>query len=138
MNVDNIDKLSNEDLGKIIKKYNINTNGITLNRSNAVTLVKNFIIQKQSEKNVKNISVNNQKNRQRRMSSANATSRKRTAQTTTTDSKTNAKAPARKKTKANVSKCKQTIINQKKRLQKEKTARPYQNKIKQTITYRHK
>ena len=63
MNVDNIDKLSNEDLGKIIKKYNINTNSITLNRTNAVTLVKNFIIQKQSEKDVKNISINNQKNR---------------------------------------------------------------------------
>ena len=77
MNVDNIDKLSNEDLSKIIKKYNINTNGITLNRSNAITLVKNFIIQKQNEKNVKNISVNNQKNRQRRMSSANSTSVKR-------------------------------------------------------------
>ena len=76
MNVDNIDKLSNEDLSKIIKKYNINTNGITLNRSNAITLVKNFIIQKQM-KNVKNISVNNQKNRQRRMSSANSTSVKR-------------------------------------------------------------
>ena len=77
MNVDNIDKLSNEDLSKIIKKYNINTNGNNLNRSNAITLVKNFIIQKQNEKNVKNISVNNQKNRQRRMSSANSTSVKR-------------------------------------------------------------
>ena len=77
MNIDNIDKLSNEDLSKIIKKYNINTNGNSLNRSNAITLVKNFIIQKQSEKNVKNISVNNQKNRQRRMSSANSTSVKR-------------------------------------------------------------
>ena len=44
MNVNNIDKLSNEDLGKIIKKYDINTNGITLNRSNAITLVKNFIV----------------------------------------------------------------------------------------------
>ena len=43
MNVDNIDKLSNEDLSKIIKKYNINTNGNNLNRSNAITLVKNFI-----------------------------------------------------------------------------------------------
>ena len=77
MNVENIDKLSNEDLSKIIKKYNINTNGNSLNRSNAITLVKNFIIQKQNEKNVKNISVNNQKNRQRRMSSANSTSVKR-------------------------------------------------------------
>ena len=42
----NIDKLSNEDLGKVIKKYNINTNGQSLNRTQAIQLVNNFIISK--------------------------------------------------------------------------------------------
>ena len=46
----NIDKLSNEDLGKVIKKYNINTNGQSLNRTQAIQLVNNFIISKNKER----------------------------------------------------------------------------------------
>ena len=53
-----IDKLSNEDLVKIIKKYNINTGNQNLNRSQALQLIKNFIESKQKKKNeVKSISV---------------------------------------------------------------------------------
>ena len=60
----NIDKLSNEDLVKIIKKYNINTGNQNLNRNQALVLVKNFIQEKQKKKNeVKSISVENRKDR---------------------------------------------------------------------------
>ena len=48
----NIDKLSNEDLGKVIKKYNINTNGQSLNRTQAIQLVNNYIISKNKNKDV--------------------------------------------------------------------------------------
>ena len=73
-----IDKLSNEDLVKIIKKYNINTGNQNLNRSQALQLIKNFIESKQKKKNeVKSISVENRKERVRRMSATNSTTVKR-------------------------------------------------------------
>ena len=43
MNSNNIDKLSNIDLAKIIKKYNININNQSLTRTQAIQLVNNFI-----------------------------------------------------------------------------------------------
>ena len=73
-----IDKLSNEDLVKIIKKYSINTGNQNLNRSQALQLIKNFIESKQKKKNeVKSISVENRKERVRRMSATNSTTVKR-------------------------------------------------------------
>ena len=79
----NIDKLSNEDLAKIIKKYNINTNNQSLNRTQAIELVNKFIESKnknkdvKNAKDVKNVSLENQKQRQRRMSATGSTQVKR-------------------------------------------------------------
>ena len=75
--MNNIDKLSNDDLAKIIKKYNINTNNQTLNRTQAIQLVNNFIESKNKNKDVKSVSVENQKQRQRRMSATDSTQVKR-------------------------------------------------------------
>ena len=78
MNNSDIEKLSNEDLVKIINKYKINTGNQNLNRSQALQLVKNFIASKQKKKNeVKSISVENRKDRVRRMSATNSTTVKR-------------------------------------------------------------
>ena len=49
MNLEDIDKLSNENLMKIIKKYNIPHNN-SLSRDNAIDLVKNFFINKMKKK----------------------------------------------------------------------------------------
>ena len=73
----NIDKLSNEDLSKIIKKYNINTNGQNINRTQAIQLVNKYIESKNKNAGVKSISVENQKQRQRRMSATGSTQVKR-------------------------------------------------------------
>ena len=79
MNLEDIDKLSNENLMKIIKKYNIPHNN-SLSRDNAIDLVKNFFINKMKKKennsDVKSVNIN-RSNRQRRMSSANSTVTKR-------------------------------------------------------------
>ena len=76
--MNNIDKLNNEDLVKIIKKYNINTGNKNLNRSQALKLINDFIEEKQKKKNeVKSISVENRKERVRRMSATNSTTVKR-------------------------------------------------------------
>ena len=78
MNNSDIDKLSNEDLVKIINKYKINPGNQNLNRSQALQLVKNFIELKQKKKNeVKSISVENRRDRVRRMSATNSTTVKR-------------------------------------------------------------
>ena len=79
MNNSDIDKLSNEDLVKVINKYKINTGNQNLNRSQALQLVKNFIASKQKKKKgeVKSISVENRKDRVRRMSATNSTTVKR-------------------------------------------------------------
>ena len=76
MNNSDIEKLSNEDLVKIINKYKINPGNQNLNRSQALQLVKNFIASKQKKKNeVKSISVENRKDRVRRMSATNSSKR---------------------------------------------------------------
>jgi len=79
MNLEDIDKLSNENLIKIIKKYEIPHNN-SLSRDNAIKLVKDFFIKKKKKKenntDVKSVNIN-RSNRQRRMSSANSTVTKR-------------------------------------------------------------
>ena len=80
MNLEDIDKLSNADLIKIIKKYKIAHSNGSLSRDNAIQLVKTFFISKMNKKqtnsDVKNVNIN-RSNRQRRMSSANSTVTKR-------------------------------------------------------------
>ena len=79
MKLEDINSLSNENLIKIIKKYNIQHNG-SLSRDNAIKLVKQFFLEKMKKKennsDIKSVNIN-RTNRQRRMSSANSTVTKR-------------------------------------------------------------
>ena len=76
MNIDDIDKLSNEQIISIIKKYEICPLK-PMTRDIAMNHVKRYMQSKIDNKNLKKISVENKKNRQRRMSSANSTQVKR-------------------------------------------------------------
>jgi hypothetical protein len=73
MKEEDIDKLSNAQLIQIIKKYKIGGElKKSINRDEAVSMVKNFLKSKMEKKqnNEKNIAIQNQKNRQRRMSTS--------------------------------------------------------------------
>ena len=76
MKQSDIEKLTNEQLISIIKKYKI-CEIKSMNRETAINYVKRYMQSKLDESNVKKVSVDNRNSRQRRMSSANSTQTKR-------------------------------------------------------------
>jgi len=78
MKEEDIDKLTNEQLIQIIKKYKICDLKKSIGRNEAISLVKKFLQSKKKEKDHKTVSIQNQKNRQRRMSTTNPVNAKRT------------------------------------------------------------
>ena len=76
MKQSDIEKLTNEQLISIIKKYKI-CEMKSMNRETAINHVKRYMQSKLDESNVKKVSVDNRNSRQRRMSSANSTQTKR-------------------------------------------------------------
>lgn len=76
MKEEDIDKLSNENLIQIIKKYKI-TDKKSINRNEAIIIIKQYIKNKKNNSEQKTIALQNQKNRHRRMSTTNPVNMKR-------------------------------------------------------------
>jgi len=74
MKISDVEKLSNEQLMQIIKKYKI-SDSTSISRSQAINIVKTYLQSKLNKDNTKSISI--EKNRQRRMSTTNSVNVKR-------------------------------------------------------------